>query len=392
MRVVDQAAEGWPRSTSTACRAAVASRLSRLLSDTLDSYHLVAKTDAERARQEAGMVRVIQAIKARYPDAKLLFNRGFDPAADIFASYGVVFESLFRGWNQAQRLHEVSQQDRDWLLNQARIIRDQYKLPVISIDYCPPAGSRLPARYRPPHRRAWHHAICHRSWLQTVGVGRIEVMPRRVLVVQERREVSIDDSAGVRFVSMPLNYLGYRVDFAETRDTLPRSRPTAMPAWWSGQRQFSQNPAASGLDREADRQGIPVAFMNGFGACRQACADAEPEDGQGPPGGAGADRVAGQDDGLRTAGGARRVRGGAVQVDDDGRHAFSAAPARRAADVRRRRHHAVGRLREPAVRGVRRIPPATRTVGSQPLDFLREALRLPRMPVPDTTTESGAAC
>ncbi|MEW6318779.1 MAG: endo alpha-1,4 polygalactosaminidase, partial [Pseudomonadota bacterium] len=46
--------------------------------DTLDSYQLVAKDDASRAAQEAGMVRVIRAIKARYPEARLIFNRGFE--------------------------------------------------------------------------------------------------------------------------------------------------------------------------------------------------------------------------------------------------------------------------------------------------------------------------
>ncbi|HBD33438.1 MAG TPA: hypothetical protein DC084_07600, partial [Cupriavidus sp.] len=62
---------------------------------------------------------------ARYPDAKLLFNRGFEILPQVHSlAYGVVFESLFRGWNQAQGTYtEVSQQDRDWLLNQARIVR-----------------------------------------------------------------------------------------------------------------------------------------------------------------------------------------------------------------------------------------------------------------------------
>jgi hypothetical protein len=66
--------------------------------DTLDSYRLAATTDAQRARQQAGLVAVIRAIKARYPDAKLIFNRGFEilPQVHDFA-YAVVFESLFKG-------------------------------------------------------------------------------------------------------------------------------------------------------------------------------------------------------------------------------------------------------------------------------------------------------
>ena len=45
--------------------------------DTLDSYQLAAKTAAERARQEAGLAALIAEVKRAYPDARLIFNRGF---------------------------------------------------------------------------------------------------------------------------------------------------------------------------------------------------------------------------------------------------------------------------------------------------------------------------
>jgi polysaccharide biosynthesis protein PelA len=108
--------------------------------DTLDSYHLIAKTDATRAAQEAGLKRVIRAIKTRYPNAKLIFNRGFEVLPDVHdLAYMVAFESLYRGWDAGkQRYTEVPQADREWLLAQAATIRDRYKLPVLSIDYCEP--------------------------------------------------------------------------------------------------------------------------------------------------------------------------------------------------------------------------------------------------------------
>ena len=108
--------------------------------DTLDSYQLIAKTAEARARQEAGLVRVIRAIKARYPRAKLIFNRGFEILPQVHAlAYAVAFESLYRGWDQAQQRYvEVPQDDRDWLLAQAKTIRERYRLPVLSIDYCAP--------------------------------------------------------------------------------------------------------------------------------------------------------------------------------------------------------------------------------------------------------------
>ena len=109
--------------------------------DTLDSYQLIARTPEARAAQEAGLVRVIRAIKARYPKARLIFNRGFEVLPQVHElAYMVAFESLYRGWDAGkQRYVEVPQSDRDWLLKQAALIRDRYRLPVLAIDYCDPA-------------------------------------------------------------------------------------------------------------------------------------------------------------------------------------------------------------------------------------------------------------
>jgi len=108
--------------------------------DTLDSYQLVAKTEWERTRQREGLIRVIRAIKARHRDAYLILNRGFELLPELHGEVGAVaFESLFSGWDQTNaRYVEVPQADRDWLLAQAREVRDRYGLPVISIDYCAP--------------------------------------------------------------------------------------------------------------------------------------------------------------------------------------------------------------------------------------------------------------
>lgn len=108
--------------------------------DTLDSYQLAVKTDAARAQQRDGLVRVIHAIKVRHPRAQLILNRGFELLPQVHGDVdAIAFESLFNGWNQAQQRYvPVPDADRAWLLGQARIVRDQYKLPVIAIDYCAP--------------------------------------------------------------------------------------------------------------------------------------------------------------------------------------------------------------------------------------------------------------
>jgi polysaccharide biosynthesis protein PelA len=140
-QVIDQAAAGWPAYYVEHVIDPLWRKGYRgFFLDTLDSYQRIARTDVDPVRQEAGLVAVIRAIKQRYPRAKLIFNRGFEILPQVHSlAYAVAFESLFRGWDQAQHSYtEVPQADRDWLLAQAKKIRQLYRLPVLSIDYCPP--------------------------------------------------------------------------------------------------------------------------------------------------------------------------------------------------------------------------------------------------------------
>jgi polysaccharide biosynthesis protein PelA len=137
--IVDQTSKGWPEFVVNTMIAPLWRAGYRgFFLDTLDSYQLVATTDAARAAQQAGLVAVIRAIHTRFPGAYLILNRGFELLPEVHDIVdAVAFESLFHGWDQKnQRYIDVSAADRDWLLAQAKIVRDRYALPVISIDYC----------------------------------------------------------------------------------------------------------------------------------------------------------------------------------------------------------------------------------------------------------------
>ncbi|MGF6768430.1 uncharacterized protein (TIGR01370 family) [Paraburkholderia sp. GAS199] len=172
--VIDQTAAQWPAFFVDKVIAPLWKKGYRgFFLDTLDSYHLIAKTDTTRAAQEAGMVRVIRAIKKRFPGAKLIFNRGFEILPQVHdLAYMVAFESLYRGWDAGkQQYTEVPQADRDWLLMQAVTIRDQYRLPVLSIDYCPPADDTCAAATAARIVEAGFVPYVTDGGLMTVGVG-----------------------------------------------------------------------------------------------------------------------------------------------------------------------------------------------------------------------------
>ncbi|QSN65085.1 bifunctional glycoside hydrolase 114/ polysaccharide deacetylase family protein (plasmid) [Caballeronia sp. M1242] len=291
-RVIDQTAPGWPQFFVERVIAPLWDKGYRgFFLDTLDSYQTIATTDDERARQQAGLVAVIRTLKARYPEARLIFNRGFELMPDVHdLAYAVAFESLYRGWNQAKKRYvAVPAADRDWLLAQAQTLRERYGLPVLSIDYCPPAD-----------RACTNDAIHEISAqgiipyvtdgaLQTIGTGPARApsaasesaaplsasdtaarrdVPRTILVVQNVQPgASLNVTAGVRYVSMPLNWLGYRVEFADIAKPLPEGD---LSSRYAGIVMWLDSPAPDRtafhdwLETQVDHH-VPVAMLTTFG-------------------------------------------------------------------------------------------------------------------------------
>ncbi|MCX7159482.1 MAG: endo alpha-1,4 polygalactosaminidase, partial [Proteobacteria bacterium] len=187
--------------------------------DTLDSYHLVAKTDAERARQEAGLAAVITLLKKKFPEARLMFNRGFEILSKVHGlAYAVAAESLYRSYDHgAKKYGEVPTADREWLTGQMKRVQSEYKLPAIFIDYVAAKDRDLA---RATARRIAADGFI--PWVTTpaldiLGVGAVEVMPRKVLMLYEKpnKDSQLIYLDAHRVATMPLNYLGYTVEYVD---------------------------------------------------------------------------------------------------------------------------------------------------------------------------------
>ena len=189
--------------------------------DTLDSYQRFATTPRERAQQQAGMVAVVQLLKQRYPQARLIFNRGFEILDRTHQWVDMVAaESLFQGFDASKNTYvDVPEDSRKWLLGQLRKARDEMGLPVIAIDYVAPEQRELA---RTTAKRISDLGIP--PWvatpdLATVGIGSVEVMPRKVLVVHGpiADEYALRTLDPVRLLGMPLNYLGYVPEYVDAQ-------------------------------------------------------------------------------------------------------------------------------------------------------------------------------
>ena len=397
--LIDQAQAEWPRYFSEhVIKPLWDAGYRGFFLDTLDSYQLAAKTDAERARQEAGLVALIKELKRRYPEARLIFNRGFEilPQTHQFA-FAVAAESLFRGWDQVNKTYrEVPEADRRWLLTQLDRARNDYKLPVLAIDYVAP-GERALARATAEKIAA----LGFIPWvsnheLDMLGIGAIEVMPRKVLMLHDeaRGEAGLIYNAAHRYAAMPLNYLGYTLEYVNVlSEPLPEhalaGRYAGIVTWFAAD-DLKQGKQLAEFTRRAIAQGVKVVML-------------------GNPGFRNADWLQ-QIYGLKRGEG----RGASTRLSIElqapeigfeappylDRSAFfpleaaGGTPLLRLANERGERMDAVALMawggyalaphslyRLPGEKGERWV--------IQPIDFLRRALELPAMPVPDVTTENG---
>lgn len=238
--------------------------------DTLDSYRLAERFD--EAAQQDGLVRVIETLHQRFPGIRLILNRGFEIVPRVRDKVQMVAaESLFRGWDaNLKRYVKVPEQDRAWLQQQLQGIRERDGLPVLSIDYVPP-NDRAAARDT-AQRIAQLGFIpwVSDAGLQTLGVGMVEPVARRVLILYNGGEYgSINSASAHRFLEMPLNYLGYVADYADVREPLPRDvardRYAGVVAWFGGAVPDTRAMPLRQWLVEQVAQGMPLLLLNSLG-------------------------------------------------------------------------------------------------------------------------------
>jgi uncharacterized protein (TIGR01370 family) len=395
-RVVDQTQPAWPAFVVERIVGPLVSRGYRgLFLDTLDSYQLAAKTPEACRRQEQGLASVIRAIKKAYPDLRLIFNRGFEILPDAHReAYAVAVESLYQEWDQAQKRYgEVSESEREWIMGQLKRVTDEYRLPVIVIDYVPPAQRELA---RQTARKIM--ALGFIPWVSTpaldyLGIGSIEVMPRKILMLYDgQADPDLMEAPIHRFLDFPVNYLGYVPDHWDVRQGLPAfplaGRYAGILTWFRSD-DVGQPALPQWLQAQA-AQGLKILVFDRFGF---------PLDAKrlGPLG-------------LALGGGGREMDAVSI-AKKDRRIGYEIEPLPNREEfvsVRLQRGESLLALRrgkddiEDAIAFtpwggyalspyvVAKVPQAKAfRWHMDPIRFIRDGLALPAMPVPDATTENG---
>lgn len=368
--------------------------------DTLDSYRLARQFD--EAAQQAGIVRVIELLHQRYPGIQLILNRGFEIVPRVKDKVKMVaVESLFRGWNAGtQRYEPVKPEDREWLLGQLRTIRERDGLPILAIDYVAPQDRALTRSTAEQIKALGFIPWVTDGHVKTVGIGSIESIPRRVLMLYNGGEApALDYADAHRYVQMPLNHMGYVVDYADVRTSLPaevlRDRYAGIVVSLSG---FVPDARAKALQQWFQARltdGMPLAVLGSFGAsidrglAEQLGIQANAETPRGTQTLVAKDAMMGFEIPVEPA---KRA-----QFELIARNGASDRQVRPLVEFRDQRNQSIlagavmpwgGFLMDPYV--VVNIPGTdyARWV-VDPFAFLVQALRLPPVPVPDVTTENG---
>ncbi|KTD76286.1 bifunctional glycoside hydrolase 114/ polysaccharide deacetylase family protein [Legionella waltersii] len=177
--------------------------------DTLDSYTLTKKSPTE---QQAGLVDFIKSVKKKYPDAKLILNRGFEIIPNVHEEIeAVAAESLFSEWVPKSKTYRpVPEKSMRWLLNALQKVKTEFQLPIIVIDYLPVNEKQQARELAKKIDQLGFIPWVANGSLSHLGQGTVEVLPRKILILLDPgdKKDEVNEKAYQPLV-FPLQYMGY---------------------------------------------------------------------------------------------------------------------------------------------------------------------------------------
>jgi hypothetical protein len=195
--------------------------------DTMDSYQLAPVSTKEKIRLKEGVVTFIKRFKKYYPDAKLVVNRGFEIIDEIYPYIdALLFESYYYGIDaKTMTYKKVTPQDRVWLDTQLSKVQ-AHQIPIIALDYLPHTHKKEIAQdIIELEKRGFIPYIAQKE-LMDYGSSSKKAFPREVLLVYNGAHLE-DDYIGLSnahlFAAMPLEYLGFVPRLVDVNKPLPYS-------------------------------------------------------------------------------------------------------------------------------------------------------------------------
>ena len=237
--------------------------------DTIDSYHVLSSNKKLFKKQQRAIVSFIHKIRQKYPNCKLIINRGFELLDQIHQDIdGVVAESLLNRYDHSKKSYtEVPKTDQEWLLKNFKKAQ-YYNLDTISIEY---SDQSTKERHTIAKRVKALGVIPYVTdgLIQEQGECDIERIRRDVLILFNKslfKDKNAVYSDVHLLTSMPLEYFGY-VPILHDLSTqeLPQrveDRYHSVIIWSSGTTKNDEKLYA--WAKKIKTKGIKILFLRNF--------------------------------------------------------------------------------------------------------------------------------
>lgn len=270
--VMDLGAQAWREHLLARAAQLQEQGYAGLFLDTLDSFMLLPPEQREAQRQ--ALISLLRELHQRQPQLQLFFNRGFEVLGELDGvAAAVAVESIHAGWDaQAGAFREVAESDRAWLEGQLAPLRAR-GLPLVALDYLP-AQAREQARQLARRLSAEGYIpYVATPEFNVLGIGGIEVQPRRIALIYDPREADLPEATGFMHLGGLLEYLGYRVDYLAADASLAQQPAAGLYAgvvtWMTAGVPDDDGALEAWLAARLD-ESVPLAIIAGLPVENQA--------------------------------------------------------------------------------------------------------------------------
>jgi len=238
-----------------------------LFLDTLDSYMLFSHDVEQQRLQQQHLVRIVERLQRLNQQPKVILNRGFDIIPQLYKPVeAVVAESLWHSYDPIKvRYDKVKPEDSLWLQKELDKVKAG-NIETIVIDYLPTQSRKAQINVAKRLIAAGYTPYVSDGLLKEFGVSTIEPIAKRVFGLYSGMGERKVDSHCHRLISMPIEYQGYVPDchHIETLDfaNIDVSKYAGIVIWLDDS-VYRRTPALSKwLDSMLNR--IPILFIGGL--------------------------------------------------------------------------------------------------------------------------------
>lgn len=237
--------------------------------DTMDAYHVTRKDKKLFQKQQKALISFVHKLHKKYPNSTIIINRGFEILEQIHKDINaIVAESLIGRYDNSNKSYKpVPKADREWLLSNFKKAK-KYGLDAISIDY---SNGSTKERIDIAKKIKQLGVIPYVTdgLLQNQGECEVERIRREVLVLfnksifKDKNEVYSDVHLIISMIVEHFGYIPILYDIS-TKD-LPKSvndRYHAVVVWSDGKTKNNEKLYNWTIDNIS--KGVNILFLRNF--------------------------------------------------------------------------------------------------------------------------------